>query len=177
MSYRDVYRKIDFIYDQVRAFRAEREVFDDIDWMKVGSRFATDSQSLKMNWPTKRERTQIIVQHLCTAHARNGYIMEAALQFDDKASHDKVEADMASVGDDLLSKCFREHGRLWSKTEFEDYISKLQKQKRIKEEELYQLPHSGALVRYDIMQFAHVLRLRDMIRNPLISCRTMALKK
>lgn len=89
--------------------------------------------------------------------------MEAALQFDDKASHDKVEADMALVGDDLLSKCFREHGRLWSKTEFEDYISKLQKQKRIKEEELYQLPHSGVLVRYDIMQFAHALRLREMI--------------
>ncbi len=163
VSYHDIYRKIDFIYGQVRAFRAEREVFDGIDWMKVGSRFATDSQSLKMNWPTKRERTQIIVQHLCTAHARSGYIMEAALQFDDKASHDKVEAEMALVGDDLLSKCFREHGRLWSKTEFEDYISKLQKQKRIKEEELYQLPHSGALVRYDIMQFAHALRLRDMI--------------
>lgn len=33
VSYHDIYRKIDFIYDQVRAFRAEREVFDGIDWM------------------------------------------------------------------------------------------------------------------------------------------------
>ena len=47
VSYHDIYRKIDFIDDQVRAFRAQREVFDHIDWMKVGSRFATASQSLK----------------------------------------------------------------------------------------------------------------------------------
>ncbi len=163
VSYHDIYRKIDFIYDQVRAFRAQREDFGDIDWMKVGSRFATDSQSLKMNWPTRRERTQIIVQHLCTAHARSGYIMEAALQFDPSGDHEAVEAAIALSGDDLLSNCFRENGRLWSKSEFESYITKLQKQKRINQTNLYQLPHSGALVRYDILQFAHAQRLRQMI--------------
>ena len=163
VTYHDVYRKIDFIYDQVRAFRAQRENFENIDWMKVGSRFATDSQSLKMNWPTRRERTQIIVQHLCTAHARSGYIMEAALQFDPSGDHEAVEIEMALAGDDQLSNCFREHGRLWSKSEFQTYIKKLQKQKRIDDTKLYQLPHSGALVRYDILQFAHAQRIRKMI--------------
>lgn len=163
VSYHDIYRKIDFIYDQVRSFRAQRENFEKIDWMKVGSRFATDSQSLKMNWPTRRERTQIIVQHLCTAHARSGFIMEAALQLDPFQDQQAVETAMALAGDDQLSNCFRENDRLWSKTEFETYIKNLQKQKRIKETDLYQLPHVGTLVRYDILQFAHAQRIRQMV--------------
>ena len=40
-------------------------------------------------------------------------------------------------------------------------MAKLLKAKKIEEDGLYQLPHDGCLVRYDILQFAHALRLRD----------------
>ena len=89
--------------------------------------------------------------------------MEAALQFDPSGDHEAIEIEMALAGDYQLSNCFREHGRLWSKSEFQTYIKKLQKQKRIDDTKLYQLPHSRALVRYDILQFAHAQRIRKKI--------------
>jgi hypothetical protein len=40
-------------------------------------------------------------------------------------------------------------------------LAKLLKAKKIEEDGLYQLPDDGCLVRYDILQFAYALRLRD----------------
>lgn len=163
LNYGDIYRKIDFIHQQAQAFIARRECFSSTDWLRVGSSFATDSQSLTLNWPTRRERTPVIVQHLCTAHARSGFIMEAALQFDPSTDVELVQAQMDDVDDGSTSRCFQENGRVWSKNDFQEYLGKLQKQKRVQDTELYQLPHTGALVRFDVLQFAHALRVRDMI--------------
>jgi hypothetical protein len=71
---RDVYAKIDFIYDQIVDFTARRErMFDKVDWEVVGRRFAADTQTLHFNWPNKRTRARITVQHLCTAQANTGH--------------------------------------------------------------------------------------------------------
>ncbi|WP_415183389.1 hypothetical protein [Phaeovulum sp.] len=79
MSARDVYAKIDFIYEQVIDFTARREkMFVGVDWETVGRHLATDSQALHLNWLNKRTRAQIAAQHLCTAYANSGYIMAAA---------------------------------------------------------------------------------------------------
>ena len=165
VTYHDLYRKIDFMHDQVQSFTARRQDFSSIDWLAVGSSFATDSQSLTMNWPTRRERTPIIVQHLCTAHARSGFFLEAALQFDTEADMEVIQARMDELDDMSTSKCFREYGRLWAKVDFRDHLTKLQKQKQVKDIELYQLPHAGALIRFDILQFAHAFRVRDIISD------------
>lgn len=57
--------------------------------------------------------------------------MKAVLQGDARADHDRGKAAMAWVADDRLAQCFREHGCLWSETEFEGYISKLQEEKQV----------------------------------------------
>lgn len=163
VSYHDVYRKIDFIHQQVAVFVSCRERFDSIDFGAVGSRFATESQTLSINWPTRRERTPVMVQHLCTAHARSGYIMEAAIQFDPSLTLQEVESKMQAVGDFAQPQAFRENARLWSKAEFEEYLQRLKRTRAITNTDLYQLPHTGALVRYDILQFAHARRLRAML--------------
>lgn len=50
MLARDVYAKIDFIYDQVIDLTAKREsMFESVDWEAVGRRFATDSQTLRFS--------------------------------------------------------------------------------------------------------------------------------
>ena len=50
LSARDVYAKIDFIHDRVIDITARREgLFEQVDWTKVGRRFATDSQTLQLN--------------------------------------------------------------------------------------------------------------------------------
>jgi hypothetical protein len=38
---------------------------------------ATESRTLHLDWPIKKTRVQIAVQHLGTAHANIGYIMAA----------------------------------------------------------------------------------------------------
>ncbi|MDP5307983.1 hypothetical protein [Paracoccus spongiarum] len=72
ISYRDLPGKIDCFRDLVRAFPAERQDFSSLDFAESGSRFATDSQTLIMNWPTRRDRTSVAVQHLFIAQAPLG---------------------------------------------------------------------------------------------------------
>lgn len=167
MSARDVYAKIDFIYDQVIDFTAKRErLFEGVDWEAVGRRFATNSQTLHLNWPNKRTRAQIAAQHLCTAHANSGYIMAAHLALDPDVDLPNIEAEMAAVGDFTLPRAFRDQARVWSESEFKEYIDKITQQVAIHPLEApevdlgLQLPHRGALVRQDILQAAHAFYLR-----------------
>ncbi|SLN78101.1 hypothetical protein ROA7023_04755 [Roseisalinus antarcticus] len=71
LSYRDIYRRIGFHNDQVRSFASRREDFSRIDLADAGFRFATDSQALTINWPSRKRRFPVVFQHLCTAHASN----------------------------------------------------------------------------------------------------------
>jgi hypothetical protein len=122
----DVFRKIDFIHDRVIDFTAKREAeFKRVQWEKVGRRFASDSQTLHLNWPNKRTRAQIAVQHLCTAHASSGYIMAAHLQLDPSVELQDIEARMVAAGDFSLPRAFRDQARLWSETEFKGFLDKM----------------------------------------------------
>jgi transposase-like protein len=170
LSHRDVYRKLDFIYERVCAFTAEREgTFEGADWQRHGRRFATDSQTLTLNWPSKRTRAPVAVHHLCTAHANSGYIVAAHLQLDPAVDLPAIEGQMSSVGDFALPRAFRSQARVWSKSEFSDYIDKITREVVISKweapevEEGLQLPHCGALIRQDIMQLSHAFFLRKML--------------
>lgn len=134
MSYRDIYARIDFFYDQVRSFTAKRQDFSQVDFREMGSRFATDSQTLAINWPTRRPRTPVMVQHLCTAHARSGFIMEASIQFDPSITMGEAEIISSQADEEDVSVAFREHARVWTKTEFEAHLAKLLKAKKITED-------------------------------------------
>jgi len=130
ISYRDLYGKIGFFYDQIQSFVAQREDFSKVDFWEVGSKFAMDSQTLMLNWPTKRKRTPVAVQHLCTAHARSGFIMEAAIQFDPAMTMDEAEDISFGANEEDLSVAFRRHARVWTKTEFQGHLTRLRKQNR-----------------------------------------------
>lgn len=167
---RDVYKKIDFIYDRVIDHTARREnSFKDVDWQTHGRRFATDSQTLHLNWPNKKTRAQIAVHHLCTAHANSGYIMAANLGLDPSIDLPDVEADMVNVGDFGLPRAFRKQARVWSETEFKGYIDKITQGVKIHPMEApdvdmgLQLPHRGSLLRQDVMQLAHAFLIRHYL--------------
>lgn len=172
LSPRDVYRKIDFIHDRVIDFTAKREAnFQRVSWETVGRRFATDSQTLHLNWPNKKTRAQIAVHHLCTAHANTGYIMAAHLQLDPSIDLPDIEARMMASGDFNLPRAYRQQARLWSGTEFKAYLDKMTRNVEIHPSEApdvdlgLQLPHRGALVRQDAMQMAHAFLLRKFLRK------------
>lgn len=167
---RDVYRKIDFIYDRVVDHTARREgSFESVAWSTVGRRFATDSQTLHLNWPNKKTRAQIAVQHLCTAHANTGYIMAAHLGLDPSVELPDIEARMAAAGDFSLPRAFRSQARVWSETEFKAYLNKITRGVKIHPLEApdvdldLQLPHRGSLLRQDITQLAHAFLLRHFL--------------
>lgn len=167
---RDVYRKIDFIYDRVIDHTAKREgSFQNVNWGKVGRRFATDSQTLHLNWPNKKTRAQIAVQHLCTAHANTGYIMAAHLGLDPDIDLPDIESAMAVAGDFKLPRAFRSQARVWSETEFKTYLDKITQGVQVHPSEApdveldLQLPHRGSLLRQDVMQLAHAFLLRHFL--------------
>ena len=167
---RDVYRKIDFIYDRVIDHTARRENgFASVDWQLRGRRFATDSQTLHLNWPNKKTRAQIAVHHLCTAHANSGYIMAAHLGLDPAVALPDIEEAMAKAGDFALPRAFRSQARVWSQTEFKAYVDKITHSVEIHPMEApdvdmdLQLPHRGTLLRQDIMQIAHAFLIRHYL--------------
>ena len=170
LSPRDVYGKIDFIHDRVVDINARREgCFERVDWERVGRRFATDSQTLLLNWPNKKTRAQIAVHHLCTAHANSGYIMAAHLGLDPETALEEVEVSMAAAGDFALPRAFRRQARVWSETEFADYLARITRSVAIHPLDApevnlgLQLPHVGAMLRQDVMQLAHAFLLRRFL--------------
>lgn len=167
---RDVYAKIDFIHAQAQAFVAKREgLLGQVDWNAKGARFATDMQTLTLNWPHKKTRASVAVQHLCTAHANSGFIVAASLQLDLDAEPTKLEAAMIANGDFTKPRSHRRHGRIWSASEFEAYLDSILNQASAPKpggpHPGTQLPHAGGLVRQDVFQDAHALLLRRVLRR------------
>lgn len=170
LSPRDVYAKIEFIHQRVVDITARREgLFEQVDWATVGRRFATDSQTLHLNWPNKKTRAQIAVHHLCTAHANTGYIVAAHVGLDPDLELPDIEARMVAAGDFNYPRAYRQQARVWSETEFKGYLDKITRKVAIHpqvapEVDLgLQLPHRGAMLRQDIMQFAHAFLLRKFL--------------
>ena len=172
LSPRAVYEKIDFLYQRVCAFTARGEgSFEGVDWARVGRRFATDSQSLVLNWPNKRTRASVEVQHLCTAYANTGYIVAAHVGFDPEIEMPDIEEGMSAANDFALPRAFRQQARVWSQSEFADYLNRITRNVAISAREAadfdseIQLPHTGAKIRQDIALHAHALMLRRLIQG------------
>ena len=167
---RDVYRKLNFIYECVHEFTSRREGdLRNTDWESHGRRFATDNQTLTLNWPNRKKRASVNVQHLCTAHANSGYIVLGHLQFDLGSDMEQIEVEMALNGDLTKDRCWRQHGRLWTATEFKEYLDSITAGAVIDPEIApevdlgLKLPHEGGLVRHDIQQYARALMLKRMV--------------
>jgi len=166
---RDVYGKIDFIHQQISAFVARREgLLKDVDWETKGARFATDMQTLFLNWPHKKTRAMVAVHHLCTAHANSGFIVSATLQVDLDANPAAIEAAMIAAGDFVKPRSHRKFGRIWSASEFESHLDSIVRQQSVVQgapQPGTQLPHAGGLVRQDVLQDAHALLLRRILKR------------
>jgi hypothetical protein len=165
LSYRDIYRWVLFYYDQVRSLVARREDMSRVSYAEVESRFATDSQALTINWTTKRRRIPVVFQHLCTAHARSGFVVEASFQLDPAVSPAEAEAISAAAQEDQLSTTFRRHARIWTEADFQDYLDQRAQNAGLPYAEVHGLPATGPMIRHDIMQIAQALRLRDHLAN------------
>lgn len=111
--------RLDELQPATSAFFASTAVRHSPSGIRHGT---TDSQTLTLNWPNRKKRASVAVQHLCTAHANSGYIVLGHLQFDPAGDMEQVENDMALNGDIKKARCMRRHGRLWTTAEFKKYL-------------------------------------------------------
>ncbi len=163
LACRNICRRIDFYHERVRSFVACREDVSRIDFSQAGSRFATDSQALIVNCPSRKRRFPVIFQHLRTAHARSGFIVEASFQLDPDISPAEAQARSLAANENKVSTAFRRHARVWTKTAFDAHLARLAKAAGVLAVEEHGLPATGSTLRYDVARFAHAMRLRDRI--------------
>lgn len=129
---RDVYRRIDFIYDRVVDITARHEgTFEKVDWTEVGWRFSSDPRALHLNWPNRKTLYQIVVQNVCMAHANAGYIVAAHLGHDPVATMPDIERRMNAAGDFAVPRAFRKQTRVWSEIGFKVHLYKITRDMKI----------------------------------------------
>lgn len=95
--------------------------------------------------------------------------MAAHVGLDPDVELTDIEDQMKASDDFEKPRAFRQQGRLWSQTEFKFYVDKITRKIAIDPFEApevksdLQLPHRGAMLRQDIMQFAHALLIRKFV--------------
>ena len=95
--------------------------------------------------------------------------MAAHLALDPEVHLPNIEAEMDKNGDFDLPRAFRDQARVWSQSEFKEYIDKITQGVAIHPleapdmDEDLQLPHKGALLRQDILQASHAFYIRKCL--------------
>ncbi len=119
LSANAVYGKIDFIYEQCRAFAGERErVAPRIKRKYV--RLCVDRQDYMINWQSKKRRKNVQFSSTCTVEAGSGYVLGHHLNYDPDANQVDID-DAARINGDLTfasRKYFHAHPQYWKTEEF-----------------------------------------------------------
>lgn len=192
ISFPALYDKIDFLAEQCRRLMADRESRIS-DMPPRYWRLSTDRQDINVNWPTREARAGIVVGLLVTADQSSGYVLGIHSQFDSEVDPDEHEAKVQAEGDLHRRKADRRYGRLWTAAEYarslrldfkrnersrEAVRAALKNEFGFVDEDLpdlevptpdRQLPHRGALVHLDVLQYAHMLFLRRLLGESVAS--------
>lgn len=169
VTFPQVYAKIDFIYRQCLALGAERE--KNLARCLGGKDpvFATDAQTILLNWPVRGRRGTVPLVHMSTVHNGSQFVVASTVDYDPGVAAEDVDREMEACGDFLLPRAMRRHARLWSEREYRDAVLRglpgffgsedLAAGGRLK------LPGKGARVRSDAFMYAHIMLLRKMTGN------------
>jgi len=115
-----LYRRLDFIWRQCRAFAGERER-SLLDRQDLGSRYvAIDRQYLMVNWVTRKDRRNTLLYSCGSADLETGYVFGAHLNYDPDMNVEAVQADLVRYGDHHLPHPFRRYARVWLPQDYED---------------------------------------------------------
>ena len=114
----EVYRKIDFIHEQCRAFATEREKSLPGALTDQSPYFATDTQILQVNWPDKGVRKSVEVRHICTVARDSNFVIASTTDVDPDVQPEAIEKVMEIVGDFDKPRSMRENARVWFASEY-----------------------------------------------------------
>lgn len=167
VTFPQVYAKIDFIYQQCLAMAAQRERALSSCLSDGRPVFATDAQTILLNWPVRGRRGTVPLLHMSTVHKGSQFVVASTVDYDPDVSVEEVDKAMESCGDFLRPRSMRQHARLWSEREYRDAVMRglpgffgpedMAAGGRLK------LPGKGARVRGDAFMYAHIMLVRKMI--------------
>lgn len=114
VTFPQIYSKVDFIYRQCLAMAANREG----DLARCLARkdhfFATDAQTVLLNWPVRARRRTVPLLQMSTVHAASQFVVASTVDYDPDVAVEDVDEAMFRCGDFLLPRAMRRHARLWS---------------------------------------------------------------
>ncbi len=118
VSPRVLYERIDFFFEQSRAFLAEREsklADADIRRLYIG----VDRQEYAINWTRRKDKKNIILSAVASADNMTGYVFGMHTNFDPNMDAKLVEKEALALKDDLLPMPHRKYARLWLRSDYE----------------------------------------------------------
>ena len=163
-----LYGKIDFIYEQSRAFAADRE--RNLSTMAFDRLYlSTDRQDYLVNWPDKAVRKTIQLTAIATADLNSGYVFGLTPNYDPSITQSDLETLWTASQDQSKPMAMRETARLWTKA---DYVAAAipcaTPSADDAAEDLsdgQQLPTSGCQVHADYLMYGHYWLLRHHLQG------------
>ncbi len=167
VSLKQVHGKIDFLYRQVTAFARDRENYLHLCFEDQDPYFATDIQTILVNWPVKKRRGTIPLLHRATVHKYSQFVVASTVDYDPAVDPRDLQEAMEQCGDFEINRSMRKHARLWS---YKEYSQSLARQMLLGHSiddlavggEL-KLPGHGTRVRGDAFQYAHMMLVKKLI--------------
>lgn len=191
ISWSVLYKRIDFIYEQCRAFAGSKEK-ELANKIKSSLYVSVDRQDHIINWSERSDKRNIVLSAIASADNDSGYVFGVNPNFDESADRETIEKESLSSGDLLLKSPYRKHGHYWLKTDYEEAIvtGKARRKKVLVDEledkidETYhdlsnrpdveasdtqtkqtQLPNYGMQVHSEYTMTAHFFLLKDLMKK------------
>lgn len=166
VTFPQIYSKVDFIYRQCLAMASNRE--GDLARCLSGKDqfFATDAQTILLNWPVRGRRGTVPLLQMSTVHAASQFVVASTVDYDPDVAVEDVDEAMFRCGDFLLPRAMRRHARLWSEREYMDAMLRSLPGFFNAEDPMtggkMKLPGKGSRVRNDAFMYAHVMLVRKL---------------
>lgn len=123
ISMKTLYDKINFIYEQCRAFAGSRER----NLPKLKRKYmniSVDRQVYSVNWSTKEDRRNVAVYGVGSADRKSGFVFGMHLNYDASLDPEVVERDAIASGDYTVKRGLRKYARFWLAGDYAEAIQK-----------------------------------------------------
>jgi hypothetical protein len=130
LSAEAVYAKIAFIHRQCLTFAGgrERELLNGKALPKMY--VAVDRQAHNVNWSTREDRRNVVLNAIGSADLGSGYVFGFHLNFDATLDPPLVELDAAFLDDAALPEAYRRYARLWLSYDYDKAVRDAAARKR-----------------------------------------------
>jgi transposase-like protein len=117
-----LYDKLDFIYEQCRAFSVKKE--RRLPEIAKGRKWylSVDRQDYIVNWSRRRDRRNVQLRAIGSADLHSQYVLGMHLNFDRGLDREGVEKDARDIGDYSQEGAFRRYARLWLTPDYDKAV-------------------------------------------------------